>query len=97
MTEQKIPQEILFWKRELRRLSQEFLRRWKKCPRCGSKWADIAWDAESDHEILLVECRSGHLFRADDQFWLFDCDDYSDAGVYVPSKESTTTEVSAYA
>jgi hypothetical protein len=85
-------QEILFWKRELRRLSQEFLRRWKKCPRCGSKWADIAWDAESDHEILLVECNGHHLFRVDEQFWLFD---YDGSGVYVPSE--TETEVSAHA
>ena len=85
-------QEIQFWKRELRRLSQEFLRRWKKCPRCGSKWADIAWDAESDHEILLVECNGHHLFRVDEQFWLFD---YDGSGVYVPSE--TETEVSAHA
>jgi uncharacterized Zn ribbon protein len=76
----------------LRRLSQEFLRRWKKCPRCGSKWADIAWDAESDHEILLVECNGHHLFRVDEQFWLFD---YDGSGVYVPSE--TETEVSAHA
>ena len=47
------------------------------------KWADIAWDAESDHEVLLVECRSHHLFRVDEQFWLFD---YDGTGVYVPSE-----------
>jgi len=85
-------QEILHWEQELRRVRQEFLQVWKKCPRCGAKWADIAWDAESDHEFLLVECRSGHLFRADEQFWLFD---YDDSGVYVPSE--TETEVSAHA
>ena len=78
-------QEILHWKQELRQVRQEFLRQWQKCPKCGAKWADIAWDAESDHEFLLVECRSGHLFRADEQFWLFDCDD---SGVYAPSEET---------
>jgi hypothetical protein len=87
-------QEIFHWKQELRRVSQEFLRQWERCPKCGAKWADISWDAESDHEFLLVECRSGHLFRADEQFWLFDCDD---SGVYVPSEETAMTEVSAYA
>jgi hypothetical protein len=66
---------------------------WQQCPRCGAKWADIAWDAESDHEFLLVECRNRHLFRADEQFWLFD---YDGSGVYVPSEE-TETEVSAHA
>jgi len=50
-------QEILHWKQELRRVRQEFLQVWQKCPRCGAKWADIAWDAESDHEFLLVECQ----------------------------------------
>jgi hypothetical protein len=86
-------QEITHLKRELRRVSHEFLQVWRKCPRCCAKWADIAWDAESDHEFLLVECHSGHLFRVDEQFWLFD---YDDSGVYVPS-ETATTEVSAYA
>jgi hypothetical protein len=89
-------QEIFHWRTELRRIRQEFLQVWRQCPKCGAKWADIAWDAESDHEFLLVECRSGHLFRADEQFWLFDCDDYSDSGVYVPS-EDCEMEVSAYA
>jgi len=84
--------EIWHWKQELRRVRQEFLQVWQKCPKCGAKWADIAWDAESDHELLLVECRSGHLFRADEQFWLFD---YDGSGVYVPSE--TETEVSAHA
>ena len=87
-------QEILHWKQELRRISQEFLRRWKRCPKCGAKWVDVSWDAESDHEFLLVECRGGHLFRVDEQFWLFD---YDDSGVYVPSEETAMTEVSAYA
>jgi hypothetical protein len=86
-------QEILHWKQELRRVRQEFLQVWQKCPKCGAKWADIAWDAESDHEFLLVECRSGHLFRADEQFWLFD---YDDTGVYTPS-ETAMAEVSAHA
>jgi len=88
-------QEILHWKQELRRVRQEFLQVWQKCPKCGAKWIDASWDAESDHEFLLVECRNGHLFRADEEFWLFDCDDHSDAGVYVPSE--TETEVSAHA
>jgi len=87
-------QEILHWKQELRRVLQEFLQVWQKCPKCSARWADISWDAESDHEFLLVECRSGHLFRADEQFWLFD---YDDSGVYVPSEETETTEVSVYA
>jgi hypothetical protein len=87
-------QEILHWKQELRRVRQEFLRQWQKCPKCGAKWADIAWDAESDHEFLLVECHGRHLFRADEQFWLFD---YDGSGVYVPSEETETTEVSAHA
>jgi hypothetical protein len=86
-------QEILHWKQELRRVRQEFLQVWQKCPKCGAKWADIAWDAESDHEFLLVECYGRHLFRVDEQFWLFD---YDGSGVYVPS-EKTETEVSAYA
>jgi len=85
-------QEILHWKQELRRVLQEFLQVWQKCPKCGARWADISWDAESDHEFLLVECRSGHLFRADEQFWLFD---YDGSGVYVPSE--TEAEVSAHA
>jgi hypothetical protein len=87
-------QEILHWKQELRRVRQEFLQVWQKCPKCDAKWVDVSWDAESDHEFLLVECRSGHLFRADEQFWLFD---YDDSGVYVPSEETAMTEVSAYA
>jgi len=87
-------QEILHWKQELRRVRQEFLQVWKKCPRCGAKWADIAWNAESDHEWLIVECKSRHLFRANEEFWLFD---YDGSGVYVPPEETETTEVSAHA
>jgi hypothetical protein len=86
-------QEILHWKQELRRVRQEFLQVWQKCPKCDAKWVDVSWDAESDHEFLLVECRSGHLFRADEQFWLFD---YDDTGVYAPS-ETAMAEVSAHA
>jgi hypothetical protein len=87
-------QEILHWKQELRRVRQEFLQVWQKCPRCGAKWADTAWDAESDHEWLIVECKAGHLFKADEEFWLFD---YNGSGVYVPSEETEMTEVSAHA
>jgi hypothetical protein len=79
-------QEILHWKQELRRVRQEFLQVWKKCPRCGAKWADIAWDAESDHEWLIVECKNRHLFRANEEFWLFDYD-RKNPGVYAPSEE----------
>jgi len=86
-------QEILHWKQELRRVRQEFLQVWQQCPRCGAKWADIAWDAESDHEFLLVECKGHHLFRADEEFWLHD---YDGTGVYVPS-EDCEAEVSAHA
>jgi len=68
-------QEITHWKEELRRVSCEFLRTWKRCPKCGTKWVDIAWDAESDHEYLIVECHNSHLFRADDLFWLYSLDD----------------------
>jgi hypothetical protein len=90
-------QEITHLKRELRRVSYEFLQVWRKCPRCGAKWADIAWDAESDHEWLIVECRNGHLFRADEEFWLFDYNGKDcESGVYVPS-EDCEMEVSAYA
>jgi len=85
-------QEILHWKQELRRVRQEFLHVWQLCPLCSAEWADIAWDAESDHEFLLVECHNGHLFRVDEQFWLFD---YDDSGVYAP--ETATTEVSVHA
>jgi len=44
---------------------------------------DIAWDAESDHELLIVECRNSHLFHADDLFWLYSLDDDE---VYAPKE-----------
>ena len=81
-------QEIFFWKTELERVSQEFRKVWKCCPKCNAEWVDIGWDAESDHEHLLVECRNEHLFRVDiDTFWLFDLDDLSLEGVYAPKEE----------
>ena len=76
-------QEIAYWKQELRRVSCEFLQVWQQCPKCGAKWVDIAWDAESDHEHLIVECRNSHLFHADDLFWLYSLDDDE---VYAPKE-----------
>jgi len=75
-------EEITYWKRELRRIVREFLQTWRTCPKCGSKWENFSWDAESDHEFIFVECKSSHLFRADDQFWLYE---YDGIGVYVPT------------
>ena len=76
-------QEIFFWKTELKRVSQEFRKVWKCCPKCNAEWVDIGWDAESDHELLIVECRNSHLFHSDDLFWLYSLDD----GVYAPNEE----------
>jgi len=77
-------QEIFFWKTELKRVSQEFRKVWKCCPKCNAEWVDIGWDAESDHEHLLVECRNSHLFHADDLFWLYSLDDDE---VFAPKEE----------
>ena len=77
-------EEIFYWKKELRRLSREFVKVWKHCPKCGEKWTSIGWDSESDHERLIVECRNSHLFFADDLFWLYSSDDDE---VYAPKKE----------
>jgi len=75
--------EIFFWKRELARVKQEFRQEWSHCPKCGSNWNSISWDAESDHEFLLVECQNRHLFRVNEDFWLFG---YEDDAVFVPEE-----------
>jgi hypothetical protein len=88
-------QEILHWKQELRRVRQEFLAAVARGARSVVQSGQTLLGTQRvTTNFSLLSVSGHHLFRVDEQFWLFD---YDGSGVYVPSEETETTEVSAHA
>lgn len=42
------------------------IRKYKKCPNCGSSWKDTKLQVELENEIITISCECGFLKRVDE-------------------------------